>query len=581
MAAPVVTATIALILSSRPELLQLQDEKCLEQVKYILLKTREEKSYSYGTRSIYGGVNAGDAVAGSTEIQKPEAPIFEPEAFVPGKKNTIYAGTGRKLEIKVKQPNVKIYYTTNGKNPTKTTGTLYTEPILLEKKGTITVKAVAIAGENVSPVTTAKYNLVALTESIIPVYGEEQTLLRGKSLKLQVQAAPEYTSNKKVSWELTERSSNVISLDKSTGTIKCSSKALGGETAVVKVTAKDGSGVSAFIKVVVETESVQPTLNEAGLLMTTISSAQNEILQEIPRTYQLEVFASGRNPQISFSSSNKKVAVVDENGLITAVGKGTAKIKATLKDGSNKSVICRVKVITPVITINTLKTSTGYYAGDETQKVYYGNDYIEEEPIPIAKGCKISIKAYLNQDFSWRNSKLKDKNKPSNSKIIWSSDDTSVLTVKNGIVTCNKNAAAGQTITITATAADGYGASQSISFVVCDKISSIYIEESGKRYKSGYTKVMRVGENIESFEKIFTVISQGKTTSSYDINISNPDIAATFSTVKSVVDGKVVTKLVYDKDGKTILALKKGTTKIIFKARDGSKKSYSMKITVK
>ena len=49
---------------------------------------------------------------------------------------------------------------------------------------------------------------------------------------------------------------------------------------------------------------------------------------------------------IEYSSNNKKVAVVDENGTITAVGKGKAKItaKITLYSGKTKTVKKRISV---------------------------------------------------------------------------------------------------------------------------------------------------------------------------------------------------------------------------------------------
>ena len=458
---------------------------------------------------------------------------------------------------------------------------MYTGPIIFEKKGNVTIKAIAVIGEHVSKVTVKKYRLVALTESIAPLYGEEQTLVRGKSLKLQVAVTPSYATNKSIKWELVERSSNVISFDKTTGIVKCSSKAKGGETAVVRATAKDGSGATTLIKLVVSTEVVTPVLDTTTLTLTSIEDLDNELLKDMKKTHQLVVTPSARENQYVFSSSNKKVATVDENGFITAIGKGTAKIKVTLKDGSNKYAVCTVKVVTPVTTINTLKTSTGYYNGEETQEIYYGNDFVGEEAIPIAKGSKITIKAYLNQDYTWRNKKLKDTNKPTNGKVIWTSDDPTLVKVKNGVVTCTADAVAGQTVTITATAADGYGASRSITFKVCDKISKIYAVDNGKRYLSGYTKTIMLGENIEDYEQLLYVVSGGKPTVAYDVTISNREIAAVFRQEKAVVGGVVTTRLIYDENGKTICTLKKGTCKITFKARDGSNKKFVIRLKVK
>jgi uncharacterized protein YjdB len=60
------------------------------------------------------------------------------------------------------------------------------------------------------------------------------------------------------------------------------------------------------------------------------------------------------NKALSWSSSNKKVAKVDSNGLVTAVGGGSCVITAKAKDGSTKYADCVVTVIAknPVKAIN-------------------------------------------------------------------------------------------------------------------------------------------------------------------------------------------------------------------------------------
>lgn len=50
------------------------------------------------------------------------------------------------------------------------------------------------------------------------------------------------------------------------------------------------------------------------------------------------------NRKLEWDSSNKSVATVDENGVVTRVGPGTTTITATSTDGSNKSGSCRVTV---------------------------------------------------------------------------------------------------------------------------------------------------------------------------------------------------------------------------------------------
>ncbi len=50
------------------------------------------------------------------------------------------------------------------------------------------------------------------------------------------------------------------------------------------------------------------------------------------------------NKNITWSSNNEAVAIVDENGQVTAIGSGTCQIKATANDGSGKTASCIVTV---------------------------------------------------------------------------------------------------------------------------------------------------------------------------------------------------------------------------------------------
>ncbi len=67
----------------------------------------------------------------------------------------------------------------------------------------------------------------------------------------------------------------------------------------------------------------------------------------VGKTLQLTATYSPENASIkaaNWTSSNTKVATVDENGLVTGVSKGTATIKATAKDGSGRNASFSVTV---------------------------------------------------------------------------------------------------------------------------------------------------------------------------------------------------------------------------------------------
>jgi hypothetical protein len=77
------------------------------------------------------------------------------------------------------------------------------------------------------------------------------------------------------------------------------------------------------------------TINKTALTLTT------------GKTYALKATiapANANTKAISWTSSNTKVATVDKNGNVKAIGKGTATITATTTDGSNIKKTCKVTV---------------------------------------------------------------------------------------------------------------------------------------------------------------------------------------------------------------------------------------------
>ena len=93
-----------------------------------------------------------------------------------------------------------------------------------------------------------------------------------------------------------------------------------GETATCNVTVENNAEDNA--NVTIETVS-----------MTLYKGATKEIKAEV----------SDGTSKITWTSSNDKIATVDENGIVTAVGVGTAYITATLENGN--SAVCTVNVI--------------------------------------------------------------------------------------------------------------------------------------------------------------------------------------------------------------------------------------------
>ena len=71
------------------------------------------------------------------------------------------------------------------------------------------------------------------------------------------------------------------------------------------------------------------------------------------------------NNELKWTSSNKKVATVDKNGMVTAKNRGIAKITAKSTDGSKITAKCRIIVRQPVTKVTLSNKSTTLKIGDE------------------------------------------------------------------------------------------------------------------------------------------------------------------------------------------------------------------------
>ena len=152
----------------------------------------------------------------------------------------------------------------------------------------------------------------------------ELTLNKGMKYSLAMTVTPA-TFTDEVSWKSTDANVAAIAED---GTV--TAKGVG--QATIKVIVGD---VSATCKVNVVQPVTSISLNKTSLEMTALD------------TYQLQasVYPSdANNKEVSWESSDEKVATVDENGLVQAKEKGTAVITVKAKDGSEVSKNCKVTV---------------------------------------------------------------------------------------------------------------------------------------------------------------------------------------------------------------------------------------------
>ena len=161
------------------------------------------------------------------------------------------------------------------------------------------------------------------------------TLKPNATAKLTATVAPDNASNKDVTWSSSDTSVATVT---NTGSVK----AVKNGSAVI--TAKTDNGLTAQCTVTVTTPissfSVKPAKTKT---------------MDIDGTFTItaKIYPANCNDKtLLYSSSNEDVAVVDENGTVTAVSAGTAKITVTAKSNPAKTRTITVKVrpVKPVIT---------------------------------------------------------------------------------------------------------------------------------------------------------------------------------------------------------------------------------------
>ena len=235
------------------------------------------------------------------------------------------------------------------------------------------------------------------------------TLTDTTPVQLDTEVLPANASNKNVTW--TTSNENVVAVS-ATGKVT----AVANGTAVVKATTQDGTNLSASCQVTVNlpVPAQSITLDQNSLSFT-----------EAGQTAQLKATVRPNNAtdkSVMWESTNKGVATVNANGLVTAVGSGTCVIIATTQDGTNLTASCAV----------TVSIDYTIYATGISLDVY--------DMTLTQKGETRQITATVQ---------------PSNAttkSVTWTSNDRNVATVDSrGMVT----AVANGTASITATTQDG------------------------------------------------------------------------------------------------------------------------------
>ncbi len=252
-------------------------------------------------------------------------------------------------------------------------------------EGTSTIKAEA-GGKSATCAVTVEKTIVAVTE--VTLDRTSLTLKVNETFTLSATVAPENATDKAVKW--TTSDSGVVRV--SNGTVT----AVGEGTA--KITAAAG-GKSASCTVTVEKEDIEVIPVES------VTLNRNSLELGLNEAFTLSATVAPENATdkaVKWTTSNSGVVRVS-NGTVTAVGEGTAKITAA---AGGKSASCTV----------TVKNA-------------------EPEFIPVDSVTLNRESLELKVDETFTLTALIAPSDATETEIIWNSDNTSVATVADGIVT--------------------------------------------------------------------------------------------------------------------------------------------------
>ncbi len=227
------------------------------------------------------------------------------------------------------------------------------------KKGTATITVTSSYGKQ-----SAKCKVTVKEQQVenITLSAKKKTLVIGDTYQLKPKVLPENTTNKKVTYQSSDKKIATVT---SKGKVKAIKKG----TVTITIKSTDGSKKKAVCKITVKGKPVK-----------SITLAQEKLTLTEGETYQLksEVLPKDAgNKKLTYKSSDEKVVTVSSKGQIKAIKQGNATITVTAADGSKKKAKCQVTVKRKPVIINP--------SGDENNG-NGGGGGIQETPQPVITG---------------------------------------------------------------------------------------------------------------------------------------------------------------------------------------------------
>ena len=460
-----------------------------------------------------------------------------------------YTSTSIRVAIKSPDPGCIIYYSTDGKPVTYKNGVLsdnaleYSDTnggIAIGNKANVTVYAIAMKRSNrlVSPVVCGRFTFKPKVSSLtVTSTNGISTLAQGTSLTLKATCAPDYAPDKKVTWSLERYSNNTASDNdpKVTGvSINASGKITASKTAAIgnyRVTAKmaNSNVYTTFTFTVCAAPKNPVTSITTKTKSVTVNTGASFTLATTDVTVTRKDKKVYNGSSLSWTIEDSSIASMKNNGNVVITGNkaGKTKLIGVVSDGSGKMVTIPITVKQAVTSVTIANSGTA---------------------MCVRQGKSVKLTANVFPSTA------------ANKKVNWSySPAREGITVVNGVVKAAKNAKPCN-ITVTATAADGSGASANyvISIIEEEKNTTLTVDKKS-------VDIFRTSNN-----------KSAATSATVTVNCSSPYWSATSSAPGLVSVTGSGSKLTIKATGKGT-----GTATVTVATTDGTNKKATIKVTVK
>ena len=392
--------------------------------------------------------------------------------------------------------------------------------------GTVTVTATANDGSKKS--ASVKVQVGLLTQSVTITEPETTTLRSGKSLTLKATTEPVKPTVSGVTFQLVNSADSVYATVAANG--KVTAKTVNEPHAVqVVAVSKDGQAKSEPITLTILPKSNQTLILKSGTDYVTKTTLIRNIGETIElKAYTLDVSSEVPTEveaeNVTWKSSNAKVATVGETGKVSCNAKGKATISA-LVDGKVQATVT-VSVTTLVESL-TIGSKTGTFT--------------------VASGKKLNLTATAAPAEA------------ANKAVTWAITEGSEYAKisGSGVVTANKNLTVPVTVTVQAAAKDGSGVTAQQDITVNPLSYGVEIKRPNASENTTLVWDMADRNVIRLSAKVYPLSAEQSVT----WKSSNAKVAS------------------IDASGK-ITCLKAGTVTITATANDGSGKKASFKLQI-